>query len=209
MKKVWILLALALLLFAGCDQIGIDVEEVPSPDTPAPAGSPEAVPDAGDSPSQQQSAGQDSEIAGLSAEDFAVTVDGVRVSLGADPAEVFAAFGDGGADEDNNFGFIGWDDAETYKYFRHDYEGFSIIVKTHAEEGTSVISQIGLTGIATSRGIAPGDSYEDMLAQYGTPDEEKTDEGMVDCIYLSEEGTILFVLDEGDRRVSYIEFSEP
>jgi len=206
MKKTILLLALALLLlFAGCDQVGIDIQDGDTPggqdsgQTPAATPQPAATPDGG------QSTGQGSDDGGLTEADFTVTAQGLTFTIGTDPAEILDTLGDGGATADNNFGFIGWDDTETYKYFRHDYDGFSIIVKTDVAESTSEISQIGLTGVAANRGVAPGDSREDMVAQYGEPDEEKSDEGMTDCIYRSGDRTIIFVLNEMDKTITYIE----
>lgn len=196
MKKTMIFLAMAvLLLFAGCDQIGIDIEDGQNPGAEAPTETPHATPDVSESPAGGQSTGQGADNGELTDADFTVTTEGVSFTIGTDPVGVIDAFGDGGTDEDNNFGFIGWDNTNTYKYFRHDYEGFYIIVKTDVKEATSEISQIGLTGVATSRGIAPGDSREDMTARYGEPDQEKSDEGMTDCTYRSGDRTIIFVLN--------------
>ena len=198
MKKTMIILALAvMLLFVGCDQVGIDIRDGDTPGAKGPDATPLATPGTDAAPDGEQSSpDQSADIGELTDADFTVTVEGVSFTIGADPAAIIDTFGDGGADENNNFGFIGWDDTETYKYFRHDYDGFSIAVKTHAAEGTSEISQIGLTGVGTSRGVAPGDSREDMVARYGEPGEEKSDEGMTDCTYRSGDRTIIFVLND-------------
>ncbi len=194
-KLIWILPLALLLLFAGCDQVGIDIEDGRTPDPQEQTETPLAAPDTSESPDGGQSPGQGADSGELTEADFTVAVEGVSFTIGTDPAQVIETFGDGGANEENNFGFIGWDDTETYKYFRHDYEGFSIVVKTHAAEGASEISQIVLIDVAASRGVAPGDSREDMTAQYGEPDEEKSDEGMTDCFYRSGERTMIFVLN--------------
>jgi|GEM_PF-6569143 len=197
MRKSILLIALAvILLFVGCDQIGIDVQEGSSPGGQGPEDSPMAAPDTSETPGDGQSTGQGTDKGELTETDFTITVEDVSFTIGTDPAEVIDTFGDGGANEDNNFGFIGWDPTNTYKYFRHDYDGFSIVVKTNVVEATSEISQIELTGIATGRGVAPGDTREDMTAQYGQPDEEKSDEGMTDCTYRSGVRTMVFVLND-------------
>ena len=194
MKKIMFILALAIaVLLIGCDQVGIDVKDGSSPGVQSPSESPMAAPDTTGAPDDGQQGPDNGELTDA---DFTITVEEVSFTIGTDPAQLIDTFGDGGADEDNNFGFIGWDDTETYKYFRHDYDGFSIAVKTDAAAGASEISQIGLTGVATSRGVAPGDTREDMVAQYGEPDEEKSDEGMTDCTYHSGDRTIIFVLND-------------
>jgi hypothetical protein len=225
MKKVMILLALAcMLLFAGCSQTGMDDPRTsPTPDTTQ-------VAEPQDTPTEEQPSdspgdtAQGDEIQGAqtpldeqtsepaeaasasTADDFRIVVEGVVVALGADPAPVFDSFGDGGADASNDYGWIGWtDDSHTHSCYRHDYEDFYIFVTTEEATGISVISRIGLTGIAIAGGVAPGDSYDDMIAQYGEPDAEKTDEGMVDCTYQFTEGTIIFVLNEIDKRIMLIE----
>jgi hypothetical protein len=199
MKKSMIFLVLAvMLLFVGCDAIGIDVSDSSSSSQQSADQGPQASSDTKGNVSGEQSvtpAPQDTEAEALTDADFTITVDGLSFTIGTDPTELIETFGDGGANEDNNFGFIGWDDTNTYKYFRHDYDGFSIAVKTDVAASTSGISQIGLIDTATSRDVAPGDSREDMVAQYGEPDEEKTDEGMTDCVYRSGDRTITFVLN--------------
>ena len=203
-RKVWLLTALAvLLLLAGCDGIDIHMEELQQTPSGDVASEGEEIP-AGTAPAQTPSTPQGDSAAALSEEDFRIAVEGVDIHVGADPAAVFNAFGDGGADEDNNFGFIGWDDQEEHKFYRHDYDGFSIIVKTNVAESTSAISQIGITGVPTRRGIAPGDTYDDMAAQYGEPDAEKTDEGMTRYTYQWEDRTLIFITDH-QGVIGYIE----
>jgi hypothetical protein len=196
-KRLIILLAVTVMLcMAGCDSIGINVEDIQgSPshqvagedntiEAPAPQTTPTVEP-------STQSTGP-----AYTEDDFAIAVDGITIAIGMDPAPVIAALGDGGADEDNNYGFIGWDESQQYKFFRHDYDGFAIIDKTEIASGTSIISQIAITAAETHRGISPGDTYDDMVAAYGEPDQEKSDEGMTDCTYLFGDRTIIFVLND-------------
>ena len=217
MKNTMIVLALAfMLLLVGCSQTGIDIgdNEPPSaPDTTqgdepqeTPAETPRETPAATPSPTGAP-AGPGS---ALTEDDFSIVVDGVTIAIGADPALVFDAFGK----EENEFWLMteSTDESQTYCY---DYEGFSILVDTYMDTGTSEISWIEMRGVATRRGIAPGDSYEDLLDQYGEPDEDiiqyGEDEEEADgreketvCIYRFGERTIRFPLNEDDMKIELI-----
>lgn len=225
MKKTMIPLTLAaMLLLAGCSQ-SIDMGDTPAsavPDTTqgvesreTPEETPEdmlqetpqetpaeevqetpsAAPSTAGEPAEQGSA--------LAEDDFRIVVDGVTIAIGADPVPVFDAFGGEAADES---ALLGWtDESHTHKIYRYDYEDFYIFVNTEVETEASGISLIGLTNAPTGRGVGPGDSYEDMLAQYGEPDKEKSDEGMMDCIYRSGERAIFFILNENDAVITLIE----
>ena len=194
MKKTMTLLILAcMLLLVGCSQIGIDTgDEVPAvsdtpQDTPAdtpeetPAEPPQETPEATPSPTGESAAPGSA----LTEDDFRIVADGIEIAIGADPSPVFDAFGEAITDLDNG-------------------EGFYIHVNTDAA-GASVITHIILRGMPTARGITTGDSYEDILAQYGEPDEENSDEGMTYCYYRSGARTIVFGLNPQDMLIYFMQ----
>lgn len=198
-KKTILPVALAvLLLFAGCDSLNVQLEDLhgsPSSDVGAEGqqASPpaESTPAAGDADTGQ-------EAPALGAEDFSIEVDDMTIAIGMEPAQVLDALGDGGADEDNNYGFVGWDEANQHKFFQHMYDGFMIYVMTDPSQGTSAVSQIDLTGLPTRRGIKAGDSYDDIVARYGVPAGEEPSGGSTSYIYTLGDRSLAFVMGEGD-----------
>lgn len=84
------------------------------------------------------------------------------------PKNIFDVIGNGDANEDNNFGFIGWDPDNKYKYYSRRYSNFSIITKVEVVSGKSIISQIDLISVETARGVSVKDSYDKLIKEYGT-----------------------------------------
>jgi len=113
----------------------------------------------------------------LQAKDFEIIYKDVVVKLGVVPEEILDKLGQGGANENNNYGFVGWSPDNKYKYYSHEYESFDLYTRINVVEGTSVISQVNLNDIPTNRGIKKGNTYNDMINTYGQPMSANKDNG--------------------------------
>lgn len=107
----------------------------------------------------------------LSDADFQVCYNSVVFGVGDDAQEVLAKLGLGIANPENNYGFIGQDDENRYKFYYYGYPADSSIVyiTTRVEIGTgkSIVSHIDASLVGTNRGLRKGDSYERIAALYG------------------------------------------
>jgi len=127
------------------------------------------------------------DIKPLDNDDFIVTYNNVSLSLGNDAGKVLQQLGQGTANENNNFGFVGYHDENKYKIFMHGYPTSSPIVTLYSKvtisDGTSIISQLDITNLGTNRGLGKKDSYSKMIALYGNPKKEVTENNITKCSY--------------------------
>ena len=94
---------------------------------------------------------------------FYVTVNGVKVELGADAADVFGALGEAiSVKSVGNCGGLGEQIKYTYP---------SIVIYTLKADGKETVDQIDLLDdlVTTSAGIYIGSAASDVEASYGTP----------------------------------------
>jgi len=127
----------------------------------------------------------------------AVYMDSV-IKLGMSAKDVLDKIGNGSASEENNYGFIGWSDDNQYKYYYHEYEGFSIHTKVNIIDGASVISQINLKSIPTKRGIKVGNTYRMLFLAYGAPTYSEERDGKTYSVYEYDGSTISFGIDKDE-----------
>lgn len=112
----------------------------------------------------------------LEKDDFVISYKDVQLDVGEDASKVLQQLGPGTANEDNNFGFVGWDMENNYKFFMHAYppnaSTFTLYTKVSIANGTSIISELTLNDLGTKRGLSKGDLYNKMIELYGEPTQE-------------------------------------
>lgn len=128
--------------------------------------------------------------------DFEFIYNDLAIKPGMEAKGIIDKLGSGSADEDNNYGFIGWSDDNKYKYYRHEYESFSIYTKVNVIDGTSIVSQIDLKDIPAKRGIRKGNTYRELLRIYGAPAYDEVREGKIYSVYKYQDLTLTFVINE-------------
>jgi len=130
-------------------------------------------------PTFRESQKDKDQIKPLDNDDFIISYHNVSFTVGEDAGKVLQQLGEGTANENNNFGFVGYDNEYKHKIFMHGYPANSPIItlysKVSIHDGTSIISQLDITNSGTKRGLSKGDSYSKMIALYGTPNKEAKD----------------------------------
>lgn len=139
----------------------------------------------------------------LSLVDFTVEYNGVDIIVGERASKVLEKLGPGTANENNNFGFIGWDTENKYKFYNHGYPKDSpiieVITRVSVAEGTSIINSIDISNIGTNRNIKIGDSFEKLVELYGYPKEKKNDNNEVTYYYFLENNELDFYFDRNHK----------
>lgn len=135
----------------------------------------------------------------LSKEDFTVKYNNFEIIIGEQANKVLEKLGQGTANENNNFGFIGWDIENKYKFYSHGYPADSpiidIITKVSVVEGTSIINQMNISNIGTNRNIRIGDSFEKLVELYGEPKEKMNDNNETSYYYSLDNKELDFYFD--------------
>lgn len=86
----------------------------------------------------------------------------------------------------------------------YTYAGFVLYTYAHDESEILYLIEIKDSSIETSEGISIGSSYDDVIAAYGTPDDESV---LFAKFIVSDTTAIRFEFDES-RNVTGIEYSE-
>lgn len=144
---------------------------------------------------------EENHAAPLTEDDFKVSIGGLVIQLGDDPEEMIETLGNPYADEDNNYGFVGWDPEGENKYHHivyEEYDNIDVFIKTRISTGESIISQIDLP--YTNRDVKIGDPYSLIIQKYGKPFQEELDDSEHHVYYKLNDRSLHFYLFEGTIR---------
>lgn len=122
------------------------------------------------------------EVKPLRDKDFIVEYNEVKFTVGEATNKVLTELGQGTANEKNNFGFIGWDNENKFKFYSHGYPKdtpiIELITKVSVIDGTSIINRVDISKIGTQRNLKEGDSFDKMVELYGEPEVEGKNNGV-------------------------------
>ena len=145
----------------------------------------------------------------LNEDDFIITYKKNKITVGKFPEELFNNIGSGTANIDNNWGFVGYDDTDNYKYYSHSYPSsnplFTIRTRTKIADGSVVISDIDITKMGTRRKIKLGNTNSEIIAAYGEPNKIiDFDDNITNYEYFYKDKILDFYLNSKTNRVTQI-----
>lgn len=142
----------------------------------------------------------------LTNKDFSVNYKEVEITLDSSVEELLKILGNGTANEDNNFGFVGWDKDKKYKYHNHGYPEnsptFYIMTRTDVKSGNVILNEIDITILGSNREIKKDDSYDKMLETYGEPSEKlELQDNSINYLYILENKALIFNVNKETNNI--------
>lgn len=143
--------------------------------------------------------------------DFEVTYEGYTINGQTTAEDIESNLGVPEDFEDNNNGYIATvDDEWRWQLIYPDFTNESdikVVFYTDLVTDETMIKMVALVNVETYRGIAVGDSMDDVYEAYGLPTEEMPYESNAEYLeldYVKDDQRISFVVDEASGLVKYI-----
>jgi len=148
-------------------------------------------------------------ISKLNEDDFIITYKKNKITVGKFSEELFKNIGSGTANDNNNWGFVGFDDKDNYKYYSHGYPSdnplFIVRTKTNIANGSIIISDIDVTKMGTNRQIKLGSKSDEISSAYGKPNKILDfDDNITNYEYYYKNKILDFYLDSKTNKVTQI-----
>lgn len=143
--------------------------------------------------------------------DFEVTYEGYTINGQTTAEDIESNLGVPEDFEDNNNGYIAtvedeWRWQLIYPDFTNESD-IKVVFYTDLVTDETMIKMVALVNVETYRGIAVGDSMDDVHKAYGLPTEEMPYESNAEYLeldYVKDNQRISFVIDEASGLVKYI-----